>query len=160
MFDVESTSLFGTGFAVGVIVISPDRKEIDNFVLKSLEGESKAGDWVKQNVTPNLVNMVSCETDRELRDRFFEFYKKHKASCDIWSDCNFPVETNFLNQVVQDDLANREFEMPYPLKDLCTILDFNIDRESHSDLKYFFRKHNPLDDAIASAYCLIKELTK
>ena len=159
MFDVESTSLFGTGFAVGVIVISIKGIEIDRFELKSLEGESKANDWVKENVIPNLSDIPTCETDRELRDRFFEFLKKHRETCDIWSDCNFPVETNFLNQIVQDNPSTREWSMPYPLKDLCTILDVNVDREILSGLTSL-RKHNPLDDAIASAYCLLKELMK
>lgn len=160
MFDVESTSLFGAGFAVGVIVIDANGKELDKFELKSKEGESKSGSWVSEYVLPNLVDMPSCETDKELREEFYKFYKKHADHCDVWSDCNFPVETNFLYHVVNDDISEREFSMPYPLKDLSTILPVDIDRNQYCDLKYFFRKHNPYDDALASAFCLLKELKK
>ena len=96
---------------------------VDAFQAKSLESEAKCGDWVKENVLPNLQDMPSVETDKELRDKFYEFYMKHKDSCDIYSDVNFPVETNFLSAVVADDLEGRQWNMPYPLLDIANIVD-------------------------------------
>lgn len=60
VFDVESTSLYGTGFAVGAIVQTKDGLEIDRFELLSKEDSNKANDWVKQNVLPNLFLIGVC----------------------------------------------------------------------------------------------------
>ena len=57
LFDVESTSLHGTGFAVGAIVVNRGGTEIDRFELLSKEGAEKANEWVKQNVIPNLSDI-------------------------------------------------------------------------------------------------------
>ena len=84
LFDVESTSLHGTGFAVGAIVVNRDGTELDRFELLSKEGAEKANDWVKQNVIPHLSDMPTCETDKELRDAFFDFYLKHKETAEVW----------------------------------------------------------------------------
>jgi hypothetical protein len=158
MFDVESTSLHGSGFAVGAVVMTSQGAEVDRFELLSLEGASKAGEWVKENVLPSLRNMPTCETDRELRDRFFEFYMRHKETAQIWSDVNFPVETNFLHKIVKDDPEKREWLMPYPLYDASTIVPVEIDRNEASKLTGL-RKHNPLDDSIASLTVLLNYLS-
>lgn len=157
LFDVESTSLHGTGFAVGAIVVNRDGTELDRFELLSKEGAEKANDWVKQNVIPNLSDMPTCETDKELRDAFFNFYLKHKETAEVWSDVNFPVETNFLHAIVNDAPTEREWLMPYPLFDASTLVDVSIDRCAECGIDGL-RKHNPLDDSRASVYFLLKEL--
>lgn len=156
LFDVESTSLHGTGFAVGALVADASGTIIEKFELLSKEGAGKVGEWVKENVLPNLSDMPTCDTDEELRTAFYEFYMKHKENSEIWSDCNFPVETNFLSAIVNDDISAREWNMPYPLKDVSTLVSVDIDRceKYPSEL----RKHNPLDDSIASLYCLIEAI--
>ncbi len=158
LFDVESTSLHGTGFAVGALVSDANGTILEKFELLSLEGSIKVGDWVKDNVLPNLSDMPTCETDIELRTAFYEFYMKHKETSEIWSDCNFPVETNFLSAIVNDDIEKREWNMPYPLKDVSTLVSVDIDRcEKYPTI---LRKHNPLDDSITSLYCLMEVIAK
>ena len=44
LFDVESTSLHGTGFAVGAIVVNRGGTELDRFEPLSKEGAEKAND--------------------------------------------------------------------------------------------------------------------
>jgi hypothetical protein len=165
VFDVESTSLHGIGFAVGAVVLDRNGEEIDRFELLSKEGAGLVNDWVTENVIPHLQDMPTCFDLTELRTKFYEFYIKHKEDSEIWSDCNFPVETNFLSAIVNDNPEERQWNMPYPLKDISTIVDIEIDRTetykeecsiSLSDVK--LRKHNPLDDSIASAYHLIKAI--
>jgi hypothetical protein len=159
VFDCESISLHGSTFAVGCIVADKKGNEIDRFELLSLEGKQKACDWVKQNVIPNLEDMPICETDLELRNSFFDFYIKHKDTCNIYSDVNFPVETNFLSAVVNDDIKNREWSMPYPLHDIAMSFDVSIDRCKYYEEKTGkkLRKHNPTDDSIASLYCFLNQ---
>lgn len=158
VFDVESTSLYGSGFAVGAIVADQSGTILEKFEMLSLEGKDKAGDWVKGNVIPSLGDMPTCETDLELRSAFYGFYMKHKETSEVWSDCNFPVETNFLTAVVNDDIQTRQWNMPYPLKDISTLVDINIDRTGTYPGE--LRKHNPTDDSIASLHHLLLTIKK
>jgi hypothetical protein len=156
VFDVESTSLHGKAFAVGAIVIEASTgREVDQLLLKSKESEKEASDWVKENVLPYLGNIPTAETDRELRDKFWEFYKKHQKDSYIWADVAYPVETNFLEQVYRDNPGQREFEMPYPIHDVANHLDVNIDRADFSELAGAI-KHDPYWDAKASAFSLLR----
>lgn len=131
--------------------------QIDSIELLSKESLVDCVDWVKENVLPSLREMPTCETNVELRTKFYEFYMKHKDSCDIYSDVNFPVETNFLSVVVKDDLDNSQWNMPYPLLDVSNFVDVSIDRveKYQKETGISLRKHNPLDDSIASAYCFL-----
>lgn len=156
VFDCESTSLHGSAFAVGAIVLErATGKEVDRFQLLAEEGKPICNDWVKANVLPNLTNMPTCKTLKELRDRFYQFYLQHRDTCDIYSDVNFPVETNFLSTIVADDPENRAMQMPYPLYDIVNYVPLEIDRIKASGLMGL-RKHHPMDDALASAMCFLK----
>ena len=159
VFDCESTSLHGTAFAVGAVVLNRESgNEIDRFELMAKSALPHCNAWVKENVLPRLQDMRTCDTLEELRSRFFLFYIKHKETCDIYSDVNFPVETNFLSALVQDDLSAREFQMPYPLYDIVNYVPIEIDRIAESGLANL-RKHHPFDDALASAICFLKYAT-
>ena len=154
LFDVEAASLLGQGFAVGAIVGNPQGLVLDRFELLSIDGSMAANPWVKQNVLPLLVSMPTTKTLLDLRTRFYEFYQKHKGSCTFWSDVNFPVETNFLADIVRDKPQDREFEMPYPLYDVANFVHVDIDRNAqHPGLNFI--KHHPLHDAMASYYSLL-----
>lgn len=156
VFDVESTSLHGKGFAVAAIVGNSNTGEIvDKFELLSLEGLDIVSEWVKINVVPYLQHMPTCCTLLELRNKFYEFYVKWKDDADVYSDVNWPVEANFLSAIVADNMQEREFNMPYPLKDISTLIDVSIDRVKYSGLNNLV-PHNPLDDCIASFTCLFK----
>lgn len=155
IFDVESTDLFGTGFAVGAVVVNEKGEELDSFQLMSKESAAKANDWVKENVLPALSDMPTCKTDKELRDSFFGFYLKHKNTADIYSDVNFPVETNFLTAVAMDKPTERQFMMPYPLLDVANFIDVNINRIQECGISNL-TAHNPLHDSRASAALLIQ----
>ncbi|MFQ5447943.1 MAG: hypothetical protein ACE5FF_13525 [Saprospiraceae bacterium] len=96
--------------------------------------------------------MPACKALKELRTRFYGFYLKHKDSADIFSDVNFPVETNFLSTVVADAPEERAWNMPYPLYDIANFVPLDIDRTEACGIPGL-RKHHPLDDAMASAYC-------
>jgi hypothetical protein len=149
VFDVESTSLLGNGFCFGAIVSDKEGKILDKLSLLSIESLDSCSDWVKENVLPNLDDITKVKTDILLREEFYKFYIKWKDTSDIWVDCGFPVETNFLNKVALDDLESREFNMPYPLYDLCNFVHPDIERENKG------KKHNPIDDSIASLKYII-----
>lgn len=168
MFDVENVNgLYGEGFAVGAIVSDLKGNIIDTFELKSLEIESKnRNKWVADNVIPYLKEMKFVKSGLDFRNKFYEFYLKYKEDSYIFSDCNYPVETKFLNDVVNDNKEEREWKMPYPLYDVCNFVKVNIDRTekyNKDNSGYILqdvatrklRVHNPFDDSKASLYCLV-----
>ena len=129
VFDCESTSLHGWAFAVGAVVLERSSgKEIETFQLLAKSGIRLCNDWVKENVLPSLSEMPTCKTLKQLRDEFYSFYQKHKESADIFSDVNFPVESNFLSSIVADDSKEREFQMPYPLYDIVNYVPIEVNR--------------------------------
>ena len=155
MLDVEACSLHGLGFAVCAVVAERETgKIVDKFELCAMQGVDLASQWVKENVIPALENMRKCHEIRSLRTVFYEFYMKYRGIAEIWSDCNFPVETNFFSAILADDPTGREWNMPYPLYDLSTLMDVDIDRNAGLEVLNL-RKHHPLDDAIASLHHLM-----
>lgn len=155
IFDVESTSLYGEAFAVGAIIADDNNHIIEKFAMLSTDVADKANDWVKENVLPHLqTGIPTCKTGVELRTAFYEWYMKHRENCKVFSDVNYPVETNFLNAVVNDDIEARQWNMPYPLYDVANFVNVNIDR-NESGKGLGMRKHHPLDDSLCSYYCLI-----
>lgn len=157
VFDVESTSLYGQAFAVGAVVLDGDGKEIDSFQLMDERMSHNSCKWVRDNVLPKLAGLLRGSDILQLRDSFYQFYCRHRDTADVWCDCGFPVETAFLKDVVLNDHNRREFEMPYPLKDISTIIDIGIDRAVASGISGL-RQHHPLDDARASARVLFNYL--
>lgn len=179
IFDVEARNLHDIGFAFGYVVVDVKSDGSAPVILEegecySIEGAQQVDQWVKDNVIPSLdllkdymtqdISTIDASqlptqlvlTDREMRDRFFTIYSKwNNLKAEIWSDVNFPVETDFLSAVVRDDLDNRRFKMPYPLRDISTIIGTDLDRAEYCQLKNL-RNHNPLDDSKASAFSLIR----
>jgi hypothetical protein len=157
IFDVESDGLYGEGFAFGCIVVK-DNEIIEKFsVISKTEIKEK---WVIDNVLPNLEDKdfdKTVETNKELRNEFYKYYCKTKEkykAIEFYSDCNFPVETNFLADIARDDLNNRAFNMPFPLIDIATSKNIDINRKENYEKETGkrLREHNPVDDCIASAY--------
>lgn len=163
IFDCESDGMYGNTFAVSNIIL--DNR---NNIIKhdSMMADINIKDeWVKQNVLPNLNIEKKAKSTFHLRNYFFEVLQSNK-DCEIWVDCCFPVETNFLAQIARDDVQTRAFIMPYPIKDISSLVDSNISRKEMFDKEmlkdvdikqknlYEIKEHNPLHDCIASAYAL------
>ena len=165
VFDVESDGLYGEGFCFSAVVFSSLGTIQDSLTLKAdIEIETK---WVKENVLPALKFIKSAPDTKTLRSCFYDFYMKHKDRCNIYSDVNYPVETNFLNAVAMDDLGERQWNMPYPLMDISNIIPVSLDREQYYIEKNAYwivcdvpsrkpKKHHPYWDCLCSAYALIK----
>lgn len=154
VFDVESERLFGKGFAWGAVVYSRNGDLIDQAYSCVNLDNVNADDWVKENVFPNQDSKYFVDTFKEMRDNFWNFYMKHKDTCEIWSDVNFPVETNFLSDVAIDDLENRQWMMPYPLRDISNYISVHVDRDEFND-GMEIKRHDPLFDAKLSAKGLL-----
>lgn len=179
-FDVEAEDLYKDGISFGYCVIELDDttnavpKIIDQGDCHSIEGAQNSCAWVKKNVLPQLpaiqpylnrpLNTINAsnlptnvvKTKQELRERFFMLYKKYanlSTNVEFWADVCFPVETLFLKQIVEDGGGSRDFNMPYPLMDLSSLLDFSISRKAFCGVHGLI-EHNPLHDALAIYYSL------
>lgn len=126
MFDVESVGLHGEGFAVGFVVLDPNGVELvaGSAYCPTIEADGPPDDraWVNENVS---VNGIEFATPAALRDYFWTCwtgFKSEYPDLQLWTDCGWPVEANFLSACVADDPVNRKWGGPYPLFDLSTLL--------------------------------------
>lgn len=169
MFDVESTELYGKGFAFSAIVSDIKGNLIDTLTatVKLNDVKKEACEFVLEKVIPAFeeFNMKIVNDYKELRTLFYNFYMKYKDDCMIFSDCNYPVETKFLADIVTDDEENRKWNMPYPLYDACNFIDVDVDRAkkyekdnaafiAQSPANRKLKQHNPNHDCVASIHCL------
>lgn len=155
VIDVESIGLHGEGFAVGWVVIdrqavvyaeglyacAPDR-------ARGME-ENRA--WVAEHI-PRLG--TTHPTPRMMRDAFWELWLAWKAmGAVLVADCAWPVEANFLRTCINDELPQREWEGPYPLHEVATLMlakgrdPLAVTERRDNELP----AHNPLHDARQSA---------
>lgn len=117
--------------------------------------------FVKEHVLPaqpNSSRTANCLKD--VRDAFWEFYKRWAKQCIVVADCGTPTEAYFLRLCVLDDFPTRKWEAPYPLHDLGTLL---LARSMDPIGEYprtraEIPKHNPLCDARQSARLFLEYL--
>lgn len=176
VFDVGAQDLQLSAFSFGYVVTQMDDGELkilEKGRFYSIYSAQDAKDYVRENTLPCLKiltpymcmdkNALENEklptelvlTAKELREKFYSIYGQWRsAGAQIYSsDVNFPVETNFLSTVVEDGKGDRDWEMPYPLIDISSVLDVNISREQYTGLGDLI-KGDPLHHAIASSCAL------
>lgn len=175
MFDVESIGLHGDGFAFGAII--SDRKEnvieicsgacLNEEVTEKLSKIDFFVNGEGKDIISECSKLKRFDTLWQLREYFWEFYMKHKDNCDVYSDVNYPVETNFLESVYNDNPEDRQWKMPFPLLDACNSIPQDVDRieeYTKDNSSYIVQdvatrkpvKHNPVWDCVSSLHCLIK----
>lgn len=164
VFDVESIGLHGEGFAVGWVVVGKTGAIYEESYLACLPGAASgpraSREWVEKNIPPIPI---THHTPRAVRDAFWSVWKLWKASGAVLvADCTWPVEARFLARCVDDDPEGREWEGPYPLHDLASVLLANgadplAKRDRRDDE---LPEHHPLRDAKQSARLLIEALRK
>jgi hypothetical protein len=158
-FDAETDGLYGPSFAIGAVVFE-DGKFTKEFkgVLKDAD-KFVTSDWVRENCLPIADGYTQYETRADLLNAFWDFYMENKKDAKIFADVGVPVESQVFRECVQLDLANRQWDGPYPLHEVASYLDArgidpDIDRIKFSG--FDGRKHDPCDDAKASVICVLK----
>jgi hypothetical protein len=180
VFDVESVGLHGPAFAVGWVLKHISGLEIENNCLavdlrdiydqnKSrfpAEQFQKSLDWCVQNVKLDTDDGNQVGYLKDIRDvratfwREYQDYKRRWPNLLLAADVPWPVEANFLSQCIRDNLLEREWEGPYPIIDIASVLA----ARGYDPLQYFDRmmdelpEHNPLADARQSARLLVNFL--
>lgn len=160
VFDVESIGLHGEGFAAAWAVVDRNGNVLDEGCLAcdpdQCAGTDASRQWVAENVPPLGV---TSPTPYYLRDEFWRAWR-HWASqgAVLVADCAWPVEANFLSACVKQNHAEREWQGPYPLHELASVLlaiggdPLAITARRPNELP----QHHPLMDARQSARQLIE----
>ena len=160
VFDVESIGLHGEGFAVAWVVVNRDGERLSERCLacpRDLCNGTDAGRaWAREHV-PDLE--VTSPTRKHLLNAFWHEWR-HWADqgAVLVADCAWPVETNFLSECVRLNHAEREWQGPYPLYDLASVLlalGANPLMDATDRLRDELPEHNPLMDARQTARQLV-----
>lgn len=160
--DAETDGLYGAVWAIGAIVLNGDGSEIARFAGQVDPSDLK-DEWVRENIAVHL-DLPRYGSRRELRDAFWAFWMEHREGSTCIADVGSPVESGLFRACVEEESGARMWNGPYPLHEvatalLCAGVDPDIDRVEFSGLAGL-TKHNPVDDAIASAACWRKVITK
>ena len=124
VFDVESIGLHGEGFAVAWAVVNRDGERLGEGCLScdpsQCDGTDESRLWVAENVPPLEV---TSPTKQHLRNTFWHEWRYWAdQGAVLVADCAWPVEANFLSACVKLNHAEREWQGPYPLHDLASVL--------------------------------------
>jgi hypothetical protein len=162
VFDCESNGLHGEIFAIGAVCVEDDDYSTFQGVAPYPE---PLDEWVAEHVIPHLGEMPKYESALALRNAFWQWLQRNKPNALIVADFGVPVEARLLADCQKDD-PSREWDHPYPLHELGTLLlaagvNPDISREEFADYKRpNAPKHNPLHDAQIAVVCWQKALKR
>lgn len=161
VFDVESVGLHGEGFAVGFVILEDGRVIASGSCacpLDAARGDASDRKWVQDNVTLPAQH-VPRSSPREVREWFWGIWTRYKKDgAELWTDCGWPVEANFLSACIADEPLGRKWEGPYPLHDVALVIKAAGGDPLATNLREPGEEpaHNPLTDARQSARLLLE----
>lgn len=163
VFDVESIGLHGEGFAVGYVVVNRAGETLAEDTMACdpahAGGTLTNREWVAANV-PAMA--YDHPTPAAVRHAFWNRWMRWKEKGAVLvADCCWPVEARFLAACV-DDFRAREWEGPYPLHDLASVL-LALGRDplaTNERLPNEKPAHHPLNDARQSARLLVAAIAR
>jgi hypothetical protein len=162
VFDVESIGLHGEGFAVAWVVITRMGERLGEGCLSCdpglADGTDESRGWVGENVPPLYI---TSPTIQHLRNTFWHEWRHWAGQGAVLvADCAWPVEANFLSACVRLNHSEREWQGPYPLHDLASVLlALGADALAVTErLPDELPAHHPLMDARQSARQLVAAL--
>jgi hypothetical protein len=165
VFDCESVGLHGETFAVGWVLIDADGTELECGGFQCPEdassGTKEGHQWVKANV-PTLP-FAATSDPIALRTEFWLVWQEaKKRGALLVTDCGWPVEARFLAACVDDSPGSREWDGPYPLIDVSSmLLAYGLNPiNTFGRLESEQPEHNPVCDARQSARIFIETLRR
>lgn len=121
--DAETDGLYGSLITTAMMVTDEEGAELDRFYCGvRIRDEDTYQDWVREHVLPYLGSYEVCETEEILLERIWAFWEKWKQEVWVVADIPYPVEAAVFVKCVRRDPEHRQFEAPYPILDLGTIL--------------------------------------
>lgn len=162
VLDIESIGLHGEAFAFAYVVVDSCGNRLDEHWCACPPSTAKGSDADRKWVLNNVPQMEpACNSPIELRNAFWSAWGTwNKAGAILVADCGWPVEHRFLAACIDDEPAERNWQGPYPLHDLASIIlaqggDPLATNERNPDE---LPLHHPLSDARQSARLLIEAM--
>ena len=121
--DAETDGLYGKFLTVAIIVTDNNLNEIERayFGIRKEDMDVKSK-WVIENVLPILGEYDEVNSEGELLDKVWELWRKYADNAYAVANVPIPVESRLFAKCVEKDLSNREFQGPFPLIDISSML--------------------------------------
>jgi len=176
VFDCESEGLHGQTFAIGGGIYDIHGKPVEGSEFRFHCRQGVVGgcgdpnqatsdrEWVKANVQIHPESNV-LPGPGNVAAAFRELWAAAKAGFPgilMFVECGWPVEARFLIQCVGNKPAERNWEGPYPLHEIATLmLAAGLDpMDSYTRQPEELPAHEPLADARLSARLLAASLRR
>lgn len=151
--DAETNGLYGTFLSVAMILTDSEGNKLESCYVGRKEPEKLVtNSWVRENVLPYMGTYEEYDNEESLLERAWSFWKKHAENTYVITDIMHPIESRLFSLCVISDKASREFQGPFPMLDLSSMLyAIGIDplkaREELAEPEEKGRIHNALYDA-------------
>lgn len=163
VFDVESIGLHGEAFAVAGGVYDETGLALREFCYscprEKCVGNDADREWVNANIPP--IEVTHQEPVEMRHDFWGQWNAARHGGSQMWAECGWPVEANFLAQCVRDDDERIwTYPGPYPFHEIATaMLCAGMDpHATYARYENELPAHNPLCDARQSARLLMRAL--
>jgi len=162
IFDVESIGLHGQAFSVAGGIYDRKATALHEFAYHCspdrADGAFSDRQWVDANVATSDESIPS-DCPQGVRSQFWGEWlaaKEKWPGITMAVECGWPVEARFLNACIDDDKGARNWEGPYPMHEIASImLAAGMDPMATYDrLPHELPAHEPLADARQSARLL------
>lgn len=121
--DAETNGLYGAPFAVGVVARGGGLAERQFIGRCPILGP--VDEWVDRFVLPALTNVPQTHDSLPaLLEAFWAFWRSESEAGPVWcvAHCGTPVEAGLFRRCVEADLPTRQFQAPFPLHEVATLL--------------------------------------
>ena len=128
IFDCETNGLYGETLSICAMVydesLSVCRKTF--YGAWKIAEDKISNDFVRTQVYPYLDSAdMFFNSEQELLQHFWQFWKSNREDCRCIADVPVPVEANVFRKCVAMDEQSRWNDAPFPLIDLASILMAN-----------------------------------
>ena len=160
--DAETNGLYGAPFAIGMVVRDTHGADWQFIARCPIDGDIDP--WVAEHVLPALAGVaITHPTDDALLAAFWQAYRSEADDATAAGEtlicvahCASPVESGLFRRCVEADPAARQFQAPFPLHDVASML--LMARENPLSVRAFLASraitvpfdgaaHHPLFDA-------------
>lgn len=152
IIDAETDGLYGSFLSVAVLITDSNynilREEYYGIENAKLQVQSE---WVKANVIPILGEYEACANEQELLEKVWALWIAYQDQVYAIADVAYPVEMRLFQKCVDRCPEERNFQGPYPLLDLSSLLfakgvDPLAERKTLLKTLKNMQQHNSLED--------------
>lgn len=164
IFDCETNGLYGETLSICAMVydesLSVCRKTF--YGAWKIAEDKISNDFVRTQVYPYLDSAdMFFNSEQELLQHFWQFWKSNREDCRCIADVPVPVEANVFRKCVAMDEQSRWNDAPFPLIDLASILMANnIDplADRNTLAQSTLTRHNAKNDVLLTVKILRRYL--